>query len=445
MKHPISIKYIQYAQQGTKLGEFRKVNPEDYVIDPVTYNRRNKYTGEQVTFLPEGMGEEGVVVTGKRIYPMFSPEQRAQKASEQNARDRVIASQYFNETPSIGNLVKGAYHFIRGTLFPRSENPEDYGPVVKLTAPDILPTFSLSELTFLTRGKIPRLLLKVGKDGPNLNVQAMKKIGGLPVPTGKTRILKEVVGERPPIQDISVAPRTFEEGVMKGYSRGLRKGTNQTIGQGTSKPQDMVSKEVAREYAKRRVEKVQRDMDEINKLNKDNNWKRVERAFDLGKKRGESLAKQKQSQNVKPTESKTNTVQTSDQKLSELQKLKQDIKKHPVKYTLGFATAGGIADITRVSALNQDPTRDAKLIPVEIFNWVSRGLMSPEGRQIKDLQDKSYKLKTQEQIDSLQQEVNSKPQNNQSTRQNTNQNDTIQLQQMQPNKNVNNSDQVTDF
>lgn len=444
MKHPISIKYIQYAQQGTKLGEYREVNPEDYVIDPVTYNRRNKYTGEQVTFLPEGMGEEGVVVTGKRIYPMFSPEQRAQKASEQNARDRVIASQYFNETPSIGNLVKGAYHFTRGTLLPRSENPEDYNPVQKLTAPDV-PTFSWAKLTSLTRGKIPRLLQKVENDGPNLNVQAMKKIGGLPVSTGKTRTLKEVVGERPPIQDTSVAPRTFEEGVMEGYSRGLRKGTNQTIGQEASQPQDMVSKEVAREYAKRRVEKVQRDMDGINKLNKDNNQKRVERAFDLGKKRGESLAKQNQSQNVKPTESKTNTVQTSDQKLSKLQKLKQDIKKHPVKYTLGFATAGGIADITRVSVLNQDPTRDAKLIPVEIFNWVSRGLMSPEGRQIKDLQDKSYKLKTQEQIDSLWQEVNSKPQNNQSTRQNTNQNDTIQLQQMQPNKNVDNSDQVTDF
>lgn len=440
MKHPISIKYIQYAQQGTKLGEYREVNPEDYVIDPVTYNRRNKYTGEQVTFLPEGMGEEGVVVTGKRIYPMFSPEQRAQKASEQNARDRVIASQYFNETPSIGNLVKGAYHFTRGTLLPRSENPEDYNPVQKLTAPDV-PTFSLSKLTSLTRGKIPRLLPKVGNDGPNLNVQAMKKIGGLPVPTGKTRTLKEAIGTRPDVKNTEKAINPYVEGFNRGRESGMRQ-ADKLVSQDS---RNYVSKEAAREYAKRRVEKVQRDMDGINKLNKDNNQKRVERAFDLGKKRGESLAKQNQSQNVKPTESKTNTVQTSDQKLSKLQKLKQDIKKHPVKYTLGFATAGGIADITRVSALNQDPTRDAKLIPVEIFNWVSRGLMSPEGRQIKDLQDKSYKLKTQEQIDSLQQEVNSKPQNNQSTRQNTNQNDTIQLQQMQPNKNVDNSDQVTDF
>lgn len=444
MKHPISIKYIQYAQQGTKLGEYREVNPEDYVIDPVTYNRRNKYTGEQVTFLPEGMGEEGVVVTGKRIYPMFSPEQRAQKASEQNARDRVIASQYFNETPSIGNLVKGAYHFTRGTLLPRSENPEDYNPVQKLTAPDV-PTFSWSKLTSLTRGKIPRLMQKVGNDGPNLNVQAMKKIGGLPVPTGKTRTLKEVVGERPPIQNTSAASRTFEEGVMEGYGRGLREGINQAMGQGTSQPQDMVSKEAARRYAKRRVEKAQRYMDRINKLNKDNNQKKVERAFDLGKKRGESLAKQNQSQNVKPTESKTNTAQTSDQKLSRFQKLKQKANSKPIKTGLKAAGLLGAADIARVSALNQDPTRDAKLIPVEVFNWVSRGLMSPQGRQMKDLQDKVNTLKSQEQIDSLWQELDNKAKKKNATKQATNQNDTVQLQQMQPNKNVDNSDQVTDF
>lgn len=443
MKHPISIRLIQYAQKGTKLGKYREVNPEDYVIDPVTYNRRNKYTGEQVTFLPEGIGEEGVVVTGKRIYPMFSPEQRAQKAAESNARDRVIASSYFNETPSIGNLVRGAYHFTRGTLLPRSENPEDYGPVQKLTAPDV-PTFSWSKLTSLTRGKIPRLLQKVGNDGPNLNVQAMKKIGGLPVPTGKTRTLKEVVGERPPIRDTSVAPRTFEEGVMEGYSRGLRKGTNQTTGQGTSQPQDMVSKEVAREYAKRRVEKVQRDMDGINKLNKDNNQKRVERAFDLGKKRGESLAQQKQEQNVKSVEPEINTTQTSNQKLSRFQKLKQKANSKPIKTGLKVAGLLGAADIARVSALNQDPTRNAQLIPVEVFNWVSRGLMSPQGRQMKDLQDKVNTLKSQEQIDSLWQELNNKTKNKNATKQTTNQNDTIQLQQMQP-KNVDNSDQVTDF
>lgn len=442
MKHPISIKYIQYAQQGTKLGEYREVNPEDYVIDPVTYNRRNKYTGEQVTFLPEGMGEEGVVVTGKRIYPMFSPEQRAQKASEQNARDRVIASQYFNETPSIGNLVKGAYHFTRGTLLPRSENPEDYNPVQKLTAPDV-PTFSLSKLTSLTRGKIPRLMQKVGNDGPNLNVQAMKKIGGLPVPTGKTRTLKEVVGTRPDIKNTEKAINPYVE----GFNRGLESGKRQADKLANSNSRNYVSKQVAQKYARIVKGKAERDAERINQINnldKENKTKQKiqdikEKYFNTGVKWGERSANK--SQNVKSTGSSVST----DGKLSKLQKLKQDIKKHPVKYTLGFATAGGIADITRVSALNQDPTRDAKLIPVEIFNWVSRGLMSPEGRQIKDLQDKSYKLKTQEQIDSLQQEVNSKYQNNQTTRQNTNQNDTIQLQQMQPNKNVDNSDQVTDF
>lgn len=440
MKHPISIKYIQYAQQGTKLGEYREVNPEDYVIDPVTYNRRNKYTGEQVTFLPEGMGEEGVVVTGKRIYPMFSPEQRAQKASEQNARDRVIASQYFNETPSIGNLVKGAYHFTRGTLLPRSENPEDYNPVQKLTAPDV-PTFSLSKLTSLTRGKIPRLLPKVGNDGPNLNVQAMKKIGGLPVPTGKTRTLKEAVGTRPDVKNTEKAINPYVEGFNRGRESGMRQ-ADKLVSQDS---RNYVSKEAAREYAKRRVEKVQRDMDGINKLNKDNNQKRVQRAFDLGKQRGESLAQQKQAQNVKSVEPEINTTQTSNQKLSRFQKLKQKVNSKPSKTITKAALIGGAADIARVSVLNQDPSRDAQLLPVEVFNWVSRGLMSPQGRQIKDLQDKVNELKGQEQIDSLWQGVKSKSQNNQSTRQNTNQNDTIQLQQMQPNKNVDNSDQVTDF
>lgn len=449
MKHPISIKYIQYAQQGTKLGEYREVNPEDYVIDPVTYNRRNKYTGEQVTFLPEGMGEEGVVVTGKRIYPMFSPEQRAQKAAESNARDRVIASQYFNETPSIGNLVKGAYHFTRGTLLPRSENPEDYNPVQKLTAPDV-PTFSLSKLTSLTRGKIPRLMQKVGNDGPNLNVQAMEKIGGLPVPTGKTRTLKEAVGTRPDVKNTEKAINPYVEGFNRGRESGMRQ-ADKLVSQDS---RNYVSKQAAQKYAKLRVEKSQREMDKINKLNKDNNQKRVQRAFDLGKQRGESLAKSQNVNSVKsPTnaaKSSTDTVSKSNEKLSIFQKLKQKVKSKPVKTGLTAAGILGLADIVRVSVLNQDPTRDAKLVPIEIFNWVSNGLMSKEGRQYKLVGDQIESLKNEQRLDSLK-GVRDKMLSSQQTSSSQNApNDTIglntiQLQQMQPNKNVDNSDQVTDF
>lgn len=65
-KHPTPISgYIQFAQKGDKIGEYRRVNPEDYVIDPNTGNRKNKYTGQEVTFIPEGFDEEGVVVTAK--------------------------------------------------------------------------------------------------------------------------------------------------------------------------------------------------------------------------------------------------------------------------------------------------------------------------------------------------------------------------------------------
>ena len=234
-KHPTPISgYIQFAQKGDKIGEYRRVNPEDYVIDPNTGNRRNKYTGQEVTFIPEGFDEEGVVVTGKRIYPMFSPGWRAQKAEEQNERDKVIASQYFDQAPSIGNLVKGAYHFTRGTLLPRSENPEDYNPVQTLTAPDA-PMFSRTKLmSLVTRGKLPRLMQKVGEFNIPQTTQETTKIGGLPIPTGKRRTLKEIIGLGPKPVSSSNTAKTFEDGVREGYWRGFRKGTQKAEGSSNS-------------------------------------------------------------------------------------------------------------------------------------------------------------------------------------------------------------------
>lgn len=426
-KHPTPISgYIQFAQKGDKIGEYRRVNPEDYVIDPNTGNRRNKYTGQEVTFIPEGFDEEGVVVTGKRIYPMFSPEQRAQEASEQNVRDREIASQYFDQAPTIPNLAKGVYHWYRGR---RSENPEDYKYVKGIVDLPISIGRGVKGIQAVSE-YTPKLMSKVGKMEPDLNVQALKKIEGLPVPTGKTRVLKEVVGERPLVQGASAVPRTFEEGVRKGYSIGVRKATNKA-----SQPQDMVSKEVAKEYANRRVSHVLREQEQINNLNNSRNQERVERAFNLGKKRGENLAKSQNVNSVKsPTnasKSSTDTVSKSDEKLSRFQKLKQKVKSKPVKYGLKTAGTLGLADIIRVSVLNQDPTRDAKLVPIEIFNWVSNGLMSKEGRQYKLVGDQIESLKNEQRLDSLK-GVRDKMLSSQQTSSSQNApNDTIGLNTMQ--------------
>lgn len=442
-KHPTPISgYIQFAQKGDKIGEYRRVNPEDYVIDPNTGNRRNKYTGQEVTFIPEGFDEEGVVVTGKRIYSMFSPEQRAQEASEQNVRDREIASQYFDQAPTIPNLAKGVYHWYRGR---RSENPEDYKYVKGIVdlpvsiGRGVKGIQAVSEYT-------PKLMPKVGKMGPDLNVQGLKKIEGLPVPTGKTRVLKEVVGERPLVQGASAVPRTFEEGVRKGYSIGIRKATNKA-----SQPQDIVSKEVAKEYANRRVSHVLREQEKENNLNNLRNYERVKRAFDLGKRRGENLAKSQNVNSVKsPTnaanqpsaaesstnaaKSSTNAVSKSNEKLTKFQKFKQKVKSKPVKTGLKAAGILGIADIARVSVLNQDPTRDAKLIPIEVFNWVSNGLMSKEGRQYKLVGDQIKSLKDEQRLDSLKRVRDTMLKNGSSQQTSSSQNapnDTIGLNTMQ--------------
>lgn len=432
-KHPTPISgYIQFVQKGDKIGEYRRVNPEDYVIDPNTGNRRNKYTGQEVTFIPEGFDEEGVVVTGKRIYPMFSPEQRAQEASEQNVRDREIASQYFDQAPTIPNLAKGVYHWYRGK---RSENPEDYKYVKGIVDLPISIGRGVKGIQAVSE-YTPKLMPKVGKMGPDLNVQALKKIEGLPVPTGKTRVLKEVVRERPLGQGASAVPRTFEEGVRKGYSIGIRKATNKA-----SQPQDIVSKEVAKEYANRRVSRVLREQEQINNLNNSRNQERVKRAFDLGKQRGENLAKSQNVNSVKSStnavnqpsaaESSTNAVSKSNEKLTKFQKLKQKVKSKPVKTGLKAAGILGLADIARVSVLNQDPTRDAKLVPIEIFNWVSNGLMSKEGRQYKLVGDQIESLKNEQRLDSLK-GVRDKMLSSQQTSSSQNApNDTIGLNTMQ--------------
>ena len=62
----------------------------------------------------------------ERIIRIDSPQEKATKARQENDRNRTIASYYFNEDPSIGNLVKGAYYWAKGNLLGDSEDPEDY-------------------------------------------------------------------------------------------------------------------------------------------------------------------------------------------------------------------------------------------------------------------------------------------------------------------------------
>lgn len=88
MKHPISIKSIQYAQQGTKLGKFIKVNPE-------------------------GLGE-GVVVTAKDPRSIYQkrqdyPYRSSFDGSLQNARDVLgVMTAGFSDIPfQLVDAVKG--------------------------------------------------------------------------------------------------------------------------------------------------------------------------------------------------------------------------------------------------------------------------------------------------------------------------------------------------
>lgn len=67
------------------------------------------------------------------------PEIRAKKAQQENARHRAISEQYFNEAPSVQNIVQGVYHWIRGSEwspFSKSEDPDDYKYITG-TAPTV--------------------------------------------------------------------------------------------------------------------------------------------------------------------------------------------------------------------------------------------------------------------------------------------------------------------
>lgn len=130
----------------------------------------------------------------ERIIRIDSPQDKATKARQENDRNRTIASYYFNEDPSIGNLVKGAYYWAKGNLLGDSEDPEDY-------------KYITGEPPSVTGGP-----LKVTSS------------------TG-AKVLREVVGKRPQkaVEVVKNGIRDFYRGVVHGTKIGRREGADEAV------------------------------------------------------------------------------------------------------------------------------------------------------------------------------------------------------------------------
>lgn len=130
----------------------------------------------------------------KRIIRLNSPQEKATKARQENDRNRTIASYYFDEDPSIGNLAKGAYYWVKGNLLGDSEDPEDY--------------------KYIT-GEPPSII------GGPLKVTSS---------TG-AKVLREVVGKRPQkaVEVVKNGIRDFYRGVAHGTKIGRREGADEAI------------------------------------------------------------------------------------------------------------------------------------------------------------------------------------------------------------------------
>ena len=130
----------------------------------------------------------------ERIIRIDSPQDKATRARQENDRNRTIASYYFNEDPSIGNLVKGAYYWAKGNLLGDSEDPEDY-------------KYITGEPPSVTGGP-----LKVTSS------------------TG-AKVLREVVGKRPQkaVEVVKNGIRDFYRGVARGTKIGRREGADEAV------------------------------------------------------------------------------------------------------------------------------------------------------------------------------------------------------------------------
>ena len=64
-----------------------------------------------------------------RTLRVYNPEEKANNAKKENERDLAISQSYFDQAPSVQNIIRGIYHWARGSEwspFSRSEDPDDY-------------------------------------------------------------------------------------------------------------------------------------------------------------------------------------------------------------------------------------------------------------------------------------------------------------------------------
>lgn len=134
----------------------------------------------------------------QRTIRIASPEERAAQAKWENDHHKAIAGYYFNDTPTLPNLARGAYHWIMGNVFSSSEDPEDYEYITG-EAPAVGPV-----------GKLPKVVNSTSK-----------------------KVIREVVGKRPEKtaeKVISNVRKIFD----KGYSAGKKEGAAQAASETAS-------------------------------------------------------------------------------------------------------------------------------------------------------------------------------------------------------------------
>ena len=142
----------------------------------------------------------------QRTIRVTSPQEKAAQAKWENDHHKAIAGYYFNDTPTLPNLARGAYHWIMGNVFSSSEDPEDYEYITG-EAPAVGPV-----------SKLPKVVNSTSK-----------------------KVIREVVGKRPEEtakKVISNVRKIFD----KGYSADKREGVAEAASETANRMQQRVER-----------------------------------------------------------------------------------------------------------------------------------------------------------------------------------------------------------
>ena len=142
----------------------------------------------------------------QRTIRVTSPEEKAAQAKWENDHHKAIAGYYFDDTPTLPNLARGAYHWIMGNIFSSSEDPEDYEYITG-EAPAVGPV-----------SKLPKVVNSTSK-----------------------KVIREVVGKRPEKVSekvISNVRKIFD----KGYSAGKKEGVAEAASETANRMQQRVER-----------------------------------------------------------------------------------------------------------------------------------------------------------------------------------------------------------